>query len=410
MQQSKSTSTPPEETRSFRKVIPVGLTSLFTDIASEMVLALLPLFIVESLAGNALLLGLMEGAADAVNNIFRVISGIFVDLLPRRKPLMIIGYGLSAFTKPLFGITARFTDVLTVRLVDRVGKGIRTSPRDALITESVKDNQRSQAFGFHRAMDQSGAVIGPLLAFLLFPLLGYRGVFVSSIIPGIIAVSILVVFVRDTALFRKTSISLRDLRPILSFELVSFLAVIGIFTLGAYSFAFVLLKASLLGVDAGSIPLIYATLNLATVLVAVPLGTLADRIGNPKVLLIAYTFFLLTNIGNFAVSSGVLFAFLLAAGYGLFLGTSDTVQRSLIPGLVPENLKGSGYALYYAVIAISSFAANIVFGLLWNFVAVGSAYLYTLATSVVGIVGLVFLIAEQRFLSNEEESSNSLQT
>ncbi len=398
LHQSKPTSTPSEDPRPFRRVFLIGLVSLFTDIATEMVFALLPLFVVEDLGATTAFLGLMEGAAESLNDTFRVISGLVTDRISKRKPLLVIGYAVSAFTKPLFGLANNFATALSLRLIDRGGKGIRTSARDVLLSESVAEKHRGKAFGFHRSMDQAGAVVGPLLAYFLLPFFGVRGIFLSSIIPGAIAVVIVVFLVHDVKAEPKKRVGgfLHNARTVLNIKVASFLAVIGIFAAGTYSYAFVLLKAVSLGVDTGTVPLVYATLNLATVLVAIPFGMFADRIGNRKVLLVAYAFFLATTLGGLMITSGPIYAYILAFGYGLFLGTSDTVQRALIPSLVPADFKGTGYALYYMVLAIGALTANTVFGTLWNLVSIESAYTYSLTMATVGIIGLGFLLLEER--------------
>jgi len=379
-------------------VILIGLVSLFTDIATEMVFALLPLFVVDELGANSVLLGLMEGTADAVNYTFRVVSGLITDKIARRKPLLVIGYTISALSKPLLGVANSFSTALALRLTDRVGKGTRTSARDVLLSETVPEKQRGRAFGFHRSMDQAGAVAGPLLAYLLLPYIGIRGIFFSSIIPGIIAVAIVVFLVHDVQAAPKSKVFkfLQNARAIFNLRLASFLAVVGIFAAGTYSYAFVLLKARSMGLAIGDVPLIYATLNLATVLVAIPIGIVADRIGAMRVLLIAYLFFLATTVASLTLTFGVPYAFVIAFGFGLFLGSSDTVQRALIPSMVPDEFRGTGYALYYSVLAISAIIANVVFGTLWNYVSIESAYTYSLATSLVGIVGFVMLLFESR--------------
>ena len=396
--QSKATSTPTKDPRPFRRVILIGLVSLFTDIATEMVFALLPLFVVDELGANSVLLGLMEGTADAVNYTFRVVSGFITDKIARRKPLLVIGYTISALSKPLLGVANSFSTALALRLTDRVGKGTRTSARDVLLSETVPEKQRGRAFGFHRSMDQAGAVAGPLLAYLLLPYIGIRGIFFSSIIPGIIAVAIVVFLVHDVQAAPKSKVFkfLQNARAIFNLRLASFLAVVGVFAAGTYSYAFVLLKARSMGVAIGDVPLIYATLNLATVLVAIPIGIVADRIGAMRVLLIAYLFFLATTVASLTLTFGVPYAFVIAFGFGLFLGSSDTVQRALIPSMVPDEFRGTGYALYYSVLAISAIIANVVFGTLWNYVSIESAYTYSLATSLVGIVGFVMLLFESR--------------
>lgn len=395
LQQSQHTSTPDEAPQGFKRVVLIGLVSLFTDIASEMIFAILPLFVVEELGASTALLGLMEGSAESLNDFFKVVSGLVTDRIRNRKPLLVIGYSISAFSKPLFGLANNFLAALSIRITDRIGKGLRTSARDVLLVESVKEKQRGRAFGFHRAMDQTGAVVGPVLAYLLLPVLGFRGVFLFAIVPGMVSVVIVVFLVHDVIVPQRRS-SLRFLegaKSLLNFRLASYLAVVGIFSAGAYSYAFVLLKAVSLGIDDGTVPLVYATLNIATVVAAVPIGVLADRTGKGKVLLVAYGFFIVTTLSSLDITSGTLYAFLIAIGFGLFVGASDTVQRAIVPGMVPAEFRGTGFALYYIVLAFGTFAANTIFGTLWTYVSMSSAYTYSLVTSMAGLIGLLIVLS-----------------
>src|SRR6266849_2174184 len=196
----------PKQTKEigFRNVWYLGIVSLFTDISSEMILGVLPIFMKIDLGATKELLGLMEGAADSLNYAFRSFAGVISDRIARRKPLVIVGYALSTVAKPFFSVTSNFTQALIVRLTDRAGKGIRTSPRDALISDSVKEAVSGRAFGLHRSLDQVGAIIGPILTFFLIPVIGIRNLFLISLIPGSIAVVVLVYFVVDKGGLKKT--------------------------------------------------------------------------------------------------------------------------------------------------------------------------------------------------------------
>jgi MFS family permease len=189
----------------FRNVWYLGIVSLFTDISSEMILGVLPLFVTIDLGATKELLGLMEGAADSLNYAFRSFAGVISDRIASRKPLVIVGYALSTVAKPFFSVASNFTQALVVRLTDRAGKGIRTSPRDALISDSVKEAVSGRAFGLHRSLDQVGAIIGPVLAFFLIPVIGIRNLFIISLVPGSIAVVVLVYFVVDKGGLKKTT-------------------------------------------------------------------------------------------------------------------------------------------------------------------------------------------------------------
>ena len=379
-----------------RNVANLGIVSLFTDISTEMILGVLPLFVVTELGATKALLGLMEGAAESLNYVFRTLSGIFSDRIARRKPLVLLGYALSTVAKPFFSVAQSFTDAFAIRLTDRAGKGIRTSPRDALISDSVKAERSGRAFGLHRSIDQVGAIVGPVLAFLLIPLVGMRGLFLASLVPGTIALFVLVLFVRDKRGVRKSTGLVKNAKVVLNRKFASFLVVIGIFALGAYNFSFVLVKASALGVDPTAIPLVYATLNAATVLAGLPAGLLADRFGKEKTLIAGFGLFAVSTAAGLFASVGAGFAYLIAFVFGLYLGTSETVQRAIVPSLTMEEFKGTAYGLYYLLLGACSLVANLVFGVLWDQFSSSAAFEYSLVTSFVAVVCFVVLIISWR--------------
>ncbi len=385
------TETPQAQEPGMRNVVNLGFVSLFTDISSEMIFGVLPLFVTVDLGATKALLGLMEGTADSLNYVFRTFAGVISDRIASRKPLVVLGYVLSTVAKPFFSVTSNFTQALVVRLTDRAGKGIRTSPRDALISDSVKDKVSGRAFGLHRSLDQLGAILGPILAFFLIPVIGIRNLFLISLVPGAIAVAILVFFVVDKAGLKKTTSILVNAGQVLNRKFASFLFVIGIFSVGAYNFSFVLVKANALGVDQATVPLVYAVLNVATVVAGLPSGLLADKIGKDKVLVGAFGLFAFSTIASLLTTSGVVLAYGIAFLYGLYLGTSDTVQRAVIPSLTAGELKGTAYALYYLLLAACSLVANFIFGTLYD-QAPSTAFTYSLVTSLVAVFGLTVLI------------------
>lgn len=375
-----------------RNVANLGMVSLFTDVSTEMILGVLPYFVVVQLGATKALLGLMEGAAEFLNYVFRAFSGVISDRIGRRKPLVLLGYGLSTFAKPLFAFATSWADAFLVRLADRAGKGVRTSPRDALISESIKEARGGAAFGLHRSMDQMGAVLGPILAFLLVPLIGIRGVFWVSFIPGALALVVLVFFVTDLKRPGTHTSVFRNSRTVLTRDFSLFLIVMGVFALGAYDFSFVLVKAAALGVDSTTISLVYATLNVATVVVGLPSGLLADRFGKERVLLIGFGVFFVSSLAALMTTAGALLAFPLAFIYGAYVGISDTLQRALVPSFVSSELKGTAYGIYYLVIGSCSLVANLLFGVLWDVISVSAAYTYTLITSTVAIIAMIAII------------------
>ncbi len=375
----------------------LGIVSLFTDISTEMILGVLPLFAVTELGATKALLGLMEGAAESLNYFFRTFSGLFTDRLGRRKPLVLLGYSLSTVAKPFLSLAQSFADAFAVRLTDRAGKGIRTSPRDALISDSVRVEKGGRAFGLHRSLDQVGAIVGPVSAFLLIPFVGTRGLFLVSLLPGAVALLVLAMFVKDSKTLARSTGFLQNVRLVVDRRFASFLAVIGLFALGAYNFSFVLVKASALGVDQATIPLVYATLNVGTVVAGLPAGLLADKFGREKILLIGFGLFAISTAASLFISVGVAFAFLIAFIFGLYLGTSETVQRAIVPSITAVELKGTAYGLYYLLLAVCSLIANLLFGILWDQFSPSVAFEYSLVTSVAAAASFgVLLIGGSR--------------
>lgn len=375
----------------------MGYVSLFTDISTEMVLGVLPVnFIIDQLGATPAILGLIEGGAEAVNYMFRVIAGVLTDKIGRRKPIVIVGYGLSTIAKPLFAVTNSWGQAFAVRVTDRAGKGTRTSPRDALISDSIPKSQAGKGFGLHRSLDQVGAVLGPLLAFALLPLIGLRGIFWVSFIPAVIALLILLFFVTDARSKAGERSIFENAKAVLTREFVLFLVVLEIFTVGAYNFSFVLLEASSLGVQPGHLPLVYTLLNLATVVIGLPAGILADKIGKLPVLCLSFLIFLGTSLAGMMFAGYWLFGFLIAILYGSYLSISDTVQRALIPDFTRPELKGTAYAVYYTLIGIGSLTANSVFGTLWTSLGASMAFRFSVATSLVAIAALIIFVILHR--------------
>ena len=380
-----------------KNVANLGIVSMFTDVSTEMILGILPLFVVTQLGATKALLGLMEGSAEFLNYMFRVFSGAISDRLSRRKPLVLLGYGLSTIAKPLFAVGTSWSGAFVVRLTDRAGKGIRTSPRDALISESVKEAKSGTAFGLHRSADQVGAVVGPVLAFLLLPIIGFRGVFWISLIPGAFSLIVLVFFVRDR-LGPKTSTPIfKNARTILTRRFGIFLFAMGIFAIGAYDFSFILVKASALGASSDTVTLVYATLNVATIVVGLPSGILADRLGKEKVLVVGFGIFFVASLAGALTNEGILGGFAIAFIFGAYIGISETLQRALVPSFVSADLKGTAYSVYYLVIGTCSFVANLMFGVLSDQYSMNVAFTYGLVTSSAGIIAmLAFIISNPR--------------
>ena len=379
-----------------QNVVRLGYVSLFTDLSTEMILGVLPIFIVRDLGATAAVLGLIEGVAEAVNYSFRVFAGVLTDRIGRRKPFVLIGYGFSSIAKPLFAVTSSWGQAFAVRVIDRAGKGTRTSPRDALISDSIAKTEAGKGFGLHRSLDQLGAVLGPLFAFAVIPFIGIRGVFWVSFVPALMALIILLFFVKDSRARILRRSPFRNMRLVLTRDFVVLLAFLGIFAVGAYDFSFILLKAGTLGIAENDIPLVYAVLNVATVILGLPSGMLADRIGKLPMLGLSYVIFLVTSVAGSFLGGNTSYGFLIAFLFGSYLAISDTVQRALIPEFTQSQLKGTGYAIYYMLIGVCSFLANSIFGFLWTSTSPSTAFQFSVGTATAGIAALLIFMTWRR--------------
>jgi MFS family permease len=381
-----------------RNVTALGLVSFFTDFSTEMVLGVLPMFIVSSLGASRALLGAIEGSTELTSYAFRMVSGSLSDKVGKRKIFVIVGYGLSTITKPFFAVSSSWIDAFVVRFGDRMGKGIRTAPRDALIADSVSESRVGRAFGLHRTIDQLGAIVGPIAAFGLLQVVDIRGIFLLSLIPGAIAVLILVLFVREVVvkkssatrtntIFSNIGHVIRGNRPF-----VLLLIITGIFGIGAFNFPFILLRASDLGVNENLIPLVYATLNVAHTAIGIPSGILADKVGKEKVLIIGYSVFAISTILMLVLSGNTIYAYILAAVFGLYLGIFETVQRAVIPRYVTSEFRGTAYGLYNVVIGTTFFVANVVFGFLWDNFSLAASVSYSVITAIAAVCIMLLFV------------------
>ncbi len=361
-----------------------------------MILGVLPLFITTELGASKAILGLIEGAAEGANYSSRVLSGLVSDRLRRRKSLVLLGYAFSTVAKPLFAFATSWPHAFTVRVMDRIGKGVRTSPRDALISESVKTVQAGRAFGLHRSLDQIGAILGPTFAFLLIPFIGIRGLFWLSFLPGAAALVVLLLFVKDIKGAGGGMRLAQGIRRVMSRHFIYLLGVLGLFAVGAFNFSFILVKASDLGVPSNQVPLVYAVINLGTVIVGLPAGFLADKFGKEKTLMLSFLAFLAMTMAGLSLTSNPLYAFPLGLLFGFYLGMSETVQRALIPAHADKELKGTAYGIYYFVIAACSLVANFAFGALWDTWGPSAAFGYSLITTIVAIVALLIFLRVTR--------------
>jgi len=346
----------------------MGITSLFSDMSSEMIYPILPIFLTSTLGISKAFIGLIEGIAESTASILKIFSGWFSDKFKRRKSPVVFGYSLSAIAKPLLALANSGIFVLFLRFFDRVGKGIRTSPRDALISESTPKEQIGRAYGFHRAMDTLGAVIGPLLAFLILPMLGenIRPLFLIAFIPAMLAVILLWIFVKEKR--RETSNETREFKISLApfnlrFKL--FVFIVFLFTLGNSSNAFLILRAQSVGVAVFLIPILWLMFNSVYTVVAMPAGIISDTIGRKKVIIAGYIIYSMVYFGLAYVNSPLIL-WLLFAFYGIHYGLTDGVERAFISDISPKRYKATAFGVYHAAVGFALLPASVIMGVLWQ--------------------------------------------
>jgi len=393
------------ETGAIRNVYALGFVSFFTDISSEMCFSLLPTFILGLPGSSAAILGLIEGVAEALSYGLRAVSGIFSDKFRKRKVVVLVGYSFSNVVKPLFAVAQSAFDAFVIRVADRVGKGVRTSPRDALLSESVSERRRGAAFGLHRTLDQTGAILGPLIASVSMLLLGMtaRDIFWLSLIPGSMAILILLFLVQERTSKTTAEFELmKGMRTILRGDFRLLLLIATIFSLGAFNYSFVQLNAKEANVTVIFIPLVYAAINLAHTLIAIPSGLLADRVRKGKVLVMGYGAFLAAATLILLWPRDHLSAFLIAVVFGIYDGITTTVSRALIPRyagtalIADASLLGTAYGIYYVVVGSSSFVANVVVGTLWEYFGSSAAAIYSITLSSAAIIGMILFLGYQK--------------
>ncbi|MBI3994626.1 MAG: MFS transporter [Nitrospirae bacterium] len=353
-------------------VLLLGVVSFFNDAASEMIYPLLPLFLATVLGAGPAALGIIEGIAESTASFLKLASGFISDRVHRRKNWVVGGYILSNAARPLIGLTTIWTGVLALRFIDRIGKGVRTSPRDALIAESTPFEFRGKAFGFHRAADHAGAVVGPLIATLLLAvfMLDLKTVFLLSVIPGLITVAVLLIGVREIPIetrpaARHEPLKIRRAWREMPIPLRRFVRVLFLFTLGNSTDAFLLLKAQQLGVSVALIPVLWTALHIVKMGSSLPGGIASDRWGRKGVIVTGWMVYALTYAG-FAIADAAWQAWALFAVYGLYFGLTEGAEKALIADLAPAHLRGSAFGLYHLMIGIGALPASLLFGWVWQ--------------------------------------------
>jgi MFS family permease len=375
-----------------RNIIIVGFVSLFTDLSSQMVFPVVPLFLL-SLGASAWVVGLVEGAAETTASLLKIFSGYWSDKIKRRKPFVFAGYSLSSLTKPLFAFSQSWPFVLLFRVIERVGKGIRDAPRDAIIAESVDVSIRGKAYGFQRAMDGIGSFSGAIIAVILLPMFGYRDLFLIAFLPGIIGV-LFILFIKEkreqNIPIKRSSTPFRVSIKRLPRNLQIFILVSTIFACANFGYAFLILKAKNIGFSDNIALLLYVLFYIVYTLFTIPAGMLSDKIGRKPVLVAGYILFAATAVCLLFTSqlSMLVFAFIL---YGIFFGLIDGVQRAFVVDLAPSDLKGTALGTFHTATGLIALPAGFIAGILWDGFSPEATFLFALGLTICSLLLFSFV-------------------
>ena len=369
------------------------------DVSSEMIYPLVPLFLSNVLGVNKFLIGLIEGVAESTASILNVFSGWWSDKIRSRKNLMIVGYATSTLSRPIMATAHTWLQILIARFVDRVGKGLRTAPRDAIIAESSEPAHLARSFSYHRSMDTMGAVVGPLLALLLLQFFAnsYRTVFWISMVPGVIAVFIVMVFITE----RGNHIYVQQGGPptltlkVFDRKAQCFILVATLFALGNSSDVFLILKAQHVGIPMSVIPGVYLLFNLIYSISAIPAGIIADRFGKKRIILMGFVLFAALYYG-FAVAITTVTIWFLFGFYGFFMGLTEGIQKAYLATIIPPQVRATAFGVYSTAIGITKFPASLIGGWLWDNVSPAMTFYFGAAISMVSAALFMVLIIISR--------------
>lgn len=384
-----------------RNVVVLGFVSLLNDGASEMIYPLLPAFLTAVLGAGPAALGIIEGVAESTASLLKLYSGYLSDRVKRRKGWIVAGYAISNVIRPLIAFSTSWFHVLALRFSDRVGKGLRTSPRDAIIADSTPPEYRGTAYGFHRAMDHGGAIIGPLLATGLLLIFhdNIKTIFLLSFIPGMLAVVMLLTGLRE----REPAAPRQTASGGLNFGAAwmempagfrKYLLIILLFALGNSTDAFLLLRAQQLGVPVALLPTIWVALHVVKMGFSVPAGILSDRIGRKKVIVTGWLVYAVVYAG-FAFADSNWQAWALFAVYGIYFGLTEGVEKALVADFAPSTLRGSAFGLYHLVVGLGALPASLLFGLVWQKFGYNAAFGMGAALALVASVMLSMLAVKK---------------
>lgn len=387
----------------------LGVVSLLTDISSEMIFTIIPLFLLNVLGAAVSVVGVVGGITEGADAIFRIFSGWFSDRIGKRKTLAVAGYGLSTLIKPFMYIANTWGAVLGVRLGDRIGKGIRSSSRDALIADSLAANERGRGFGFHRAMDTSGAVlglaIGALIVYLVqgggidLELKTYQWMVIIGVVPAVLAVIVLLTLVREkkkeSATGAKVAFPLSGITKGFEKQFWFFLVIIAIFTLGNSSDFFLILRAQGTDTPLIQVMLMLVLFNTTYALVAIPMGILSDKIGRRRIIAAGWLIYSVVYFG-FALASSIWHIWLLFAIYGIYYGIVEGAAKAYIADLVPAERRGTAYGLYQGVVGIMLFFASVIAGWMWEAISPAATFYFGAGLALMAMLGIAFVVKEQR--------------
>src|SRR5947209_2287152 len=396
-------STSSKRPRLGRNVVALAAVSFLTDVSSDMTYPLLPVFLKTILGASATAVGAIEGAAETTAALLKLASGWWSDRVSQRKPLVLAGYTIASIVRPLIGLAQSVAQVLAIRVTDRVGKGIRTSPRDPLIADSVDPAIRGRAFGFHRAADTACHTVGPLLglAFLCWVGLHLRTVFLLPAIPGALAVLALLFGVRDVPrAVKPRAAQPLDLRVPLGKPFWAYLGVLLLFTLGNSTDAFLILRAGQLGVATALIPVLWAMLSLVKAVASTPGGILSDRVGR-KPLIVAGWFVYAAVYFAFGRAGQSWQAWALFAVYGLYFGLTEGVEKALVADLVPQDRRGAAFGWYNLALGIGALPASLLFGFIWDRWSSTAAFDFGALVALAAAAGLAVVAPGRRRVAIE---------
>jgi MFS family permease len=373
----------------------LGVVSFFTDISSEMIYPLLPVFLTQTLGAGPVALGIIEGFADAISSFLKLIAGVWTDKVGKRKPFIVAGYLIATISRPLIAFAKTWHFVFTLRFLDRVGKGVRTSPRDALIADVTSPEIRGSAYGIHRSMDHAGAIVGPLVASLL---LGYFGltlnkIFLLAAIPAFLGVVLLIVGIKEPK--RRLEVEQKIFNPIEDWKVLNpqfkiYLLSMFIFTLGNSTDAFLLLKLSQGGVPTKWIPVLWSGLHIIKMASTYMGGKFSDSFGKKRMIILGWSYYSLVYFG-FAFITSLTPLIMIFLSYGLFYGISEPAERALVAEIVPANLRGTAFGFFHSVVGVSSLPASILFGVIWQIFGASWAFITGALFSFLAIITIIKL-------------------